>query len=113
MNTIKAKEWKDIPINFTGIVEWKNGNKIWLKDDKLHREDGPAKILVEGYKSWYLDGIRIVGFYEGQTVNLTTKIILSKEPHPLYPTVQVWRWVEKDSIREQIIVSGMEEYITE
>jgi hypothetical protein len=38
-------------------VEYKNGDKLWFIDSKLHREDGPAVILSSGLKSWYLDGI--------------------------------------------------------
>ena len=29
--------------------------KRWYKDGKLHREDGPAVELTDGYKGWYKD----------------------------------------------------------
>lgn len=35
------------------------GNKSWWKDDVLHREDGPAVEWVNGYKSWWLNGIKV------------------------------------------------------
>ena len=33
-----------------------NGNKWWLLNGKLHREDGPAYENADGDKSWYLNG---------------------------------------------------------
>jgi hypothetical protein len=38
-----------------GLVVDKLGNKYWYKDDKLHREDGPAAEFVSGDKHWYKD----------------------------------------------------------
>ena len=32
------------------------GNKYWYKNDKLHREDGPACEYANGGKSWYKNG---------------------------------------------------------
>lgn len=32
------------------------GNKVWYKDGKLHREDGPAIELANGEKFWYYFG---------------------------------------------------------
>jgi len=46
-------------------------------------------------------------------LNLTNKIVLSKTQHPLYPTVQVWKILDKDRVYDQIIIPGMEEFITE
>ena len=46
-----------MPENFTGIVEYTNGDKEWFRNGKLHREDGPAKEYANGDKSWYLNGI--------------------------------------------------------
>jgi hypothetical protein len=34
------------------------GNKRWLLDGKLHREDGPAIIYSNGSKHWYINGKR-------------------------------------------------------
>lgn len=33
-----------------------NGDKEWLKNGKLHREDGPAIEYLNGGKRWYIDG---------------------------------------------------------
>jgi len=46
-----------IPENFTGIVEWANGDKDWYRNGKLHREDGPAVECANGIKFWYLNDI--------------------------------------------------------
>jgi len=56
MNIVKVKHWNEIPKRYTGIVEWENGNQEWHKNGLLHREDGPARIRNDGYKSWWLDG---------------------------------------------------------
>ena len=55
MKTIKVQHWKDIPENFTGVVEYPSGNTYWLKNGEQHREDGPAVEYVDGYKEWYLE----------------------------------------------------------
>jgi len=35
-----------------------DGNKYWLLNNKLHREDGPAVEYSDGTKRWYLNGER-------------------------------------------------------
>ena len=37
------------------IIDWA-GNKYWYKDDKSHREDGPAIELINGDKYWFQNG---------------------------------------------------------
>ena len=42
------------------MIEYKvrvydNGNKYWLLNGKLHREDGPAIERADGSKSWFLN----------------------------------------------------------
>ena len=34
-------------------VIYRNGDQFWFKDDKLHREDGPAVIYADGDKYWW------------------------------------------------------------
>ena len=38
------------------VVDW-YGNQYWYKDDKPHREDGPAFEYTGGAKFWYYKGI--------------------------------------------------------
>lgn len=38
---------------------YKNGTKFWHKNGLLHRENGPALILGNGYMVWYINGIKI------------------------------------------------------
>jgi len=38
------------------IKTTKLGEEVWLYENKLHREDGPALKFVSGGISWYLDG---------------------------------------------------------
>ena len=90
----------------------KDGSRWWYKNGKLHREDGPADIWKDGYKQWWLDGGRIWSS-DLNKIDLKNKIIFSKEPHPEYPNIQVWKWLDQNKIREQIVIPGMEEYIIE
>jgi len=34
-----------------------DGTKTWKLNGLLHREDGPAIIWANGYKSWFINGI--------------------------------------------------------
>ncbi len=110
MNTIKIKHWSEIPDDYTGIIEWSNGDNWWYKNGKFHREDGPAKIWNNGYKSWYLDS-RYIWTSNWDKFDLKNHIVLSKEQHPEYSGVQVWKYLNKNEIKERIIIPGMEEYI--
>jgi hypothetical protein len=40
------------------VKVYTSGNKFWLLNGKLHREDGPAVEYADGYKSWWLNGKR-------------------------------------------------------
>lgn len=39
-----------------GKIKECDGTILYFKDDKLHREDGPAMITTEGLKAWYRNG---------------------------------------------------------
>jgi len=111
MKTLKLAYGKEIPKNYTGIIEWEYGSKEWYKNGIWHREDGPAYIRKDGYKEWWLDG---KGIWDSTCkLDLTNQIILSKVRHPLYPTVQIWKILGKNGLYEQFIVPGMEEFIKE
>ena len=110
MKPIKAKEWVDLSKDYTGGVEWENGDVFWYKNGKPHRKDGPAHIKLDGHKSWHLDG-KYVWHSNRTPLDLTNKIILSKSQHPEYPTVQIWKILGPNGLREQIIIPGMEEFI--
>ncbi len=56
MKTIKANDWSDVSENFTGIVEFSDGDCTWYKNGLWHREDGPAVEWLDGTKCWYVNG---------------------------------------------------------
>jgi len=58
METIKVKNWNEIPKDYTGIIEFGNGDKAWYLNGNLHRENGPAFEYANGYKSWWLNDNR-------------------------------------------------------
>lgn len=39
-----------------GMYLQANGDKVWFKDNILHREDGPAVIRANGTRQWYING---------------------------------------------------------
>ena len=39
-----------------GLVDDKDGNKVYYKEGRPHREDGPALELAAGTTMWYRDG---------------------------------------------------------
>jgi len=53
-------EWMDKNKNkdnkTDGSIIYSDGTKVWYKDGKKHREDGPAIIYPDGTKVWYKDG---------------------------------------------------------
>jgi hypothetical protein len=56
MKTIKIRDFSELPTDFTGIVEYPNGSKLWYRNGKQHREDGPAREWASGSKEWWLNG---------------------------------------------------------
>ncbi len=38
------------------LIEYPNGDKHWLKNNQLHREDGPAIEYANGSKLWIKNG---------------------------------------------------------
>ena len=112
LQTIKLKFLFDLPQNYSGIVEWEEGAKSWYKHRFLHREDGPAKIYKDGYKSWWLDGNYI--WDSENKLDFTNKTIISKTTDPKYPLVQVWKIKNNKNgkIRNQIMIPGMEDVLS-
>ena len=44
----------------TDLIEQADGSKEWYKDDKRHREDGPAIEQADGTTEWYKNGEKIL-----------------------------------------------------
>ena len=128
------------PENYTGILNWYNFDKTlyciaYLKDGYYHREDGPAVEYLNKYKAWYKEGnlhredgpavvpkndvpswwLEDILFFSEESTSLDFRnaVVLSKEPHPKYPTVKIWKILDSENISEFIIIPGMEIYIIE
>jgi hypothetical protein len=55
---LKLNYRQEVPSNFTGIILHRNGEKVYSKNGKPHREDGPAIIWNDGvYEAWYSNGL--------------------------------------------------------
>ena len=96
MKEIKVKNESEIPKNFTGIIEFPNVYKMYLKEGKEHRENGPAVEWWDGHKEWYLESRRyfqlnlndyaILDFYQGPH-NLMWYKLLGKNKIFEYPDI--------------------------
>ena|ERR1700691_169452 len=56
METIKIKDWNDLPENYSGIFECCNGDTGYCLNGKLHREDGPAITYPNSRKEYFING---------------------------------------------------------
>ncbi len=113
MKTIKVNSWSQVPSNYTGIVEDELQTiKNYFENGVLHCSDGSARVWNNGRKEWHLVG-EFIWSSDLNKVYLKNKIVFSKTQHPEYPTVQVWKWLEKDKIKEQIVICGMEAWFME
>jgi hypothetical protein len=56
MKTIKVRNYSEVPTDFTGIVKYTSGTKVWYRNGKQHRVDGPAIEDADGTKEWWLNG---------------------------------------------------------
>ena len=70
-------------------VENANGDKTWYKNGKLHREDGPAIEYPDGDKYWYLDG------------KLYTEVEYNKKIHKISYNIK-GKLVSEDTIDEAL-----------
>lgn len=62
MRVISVLDSTEIPIGYTGLVEFVDGSKRWYVDGKLHRLDGPARVWSDGAQWWYMnDRVHRVG----------------------------------------------------
>ena len=55
---LKLKRGEFAPENYTGIVEYLDGTKIWYLNGQRHREDGPAYEYSNGAKYWCINDKR-------------------------------------------------------
>jgi hypothetical protein len=44
--------------NYTGILLYSSGTKLYYHKGKLHRINGPAVEYANGFKAWYFNGER-------------------------------------------------------
>jgi len=105
MRTIKVADWEEIPENYTGIVEWSDGDKEWFKNGKLHREDGPARIT--SHEDFFLNGNKIYCSFD----SVEDFVVLSETQHPYYSSVKIYKLLTKENIRELLVIPGMENHI--
>src|ERR1700691_1776812 len=56
MEILKLDYGVKVPENYTGIVEYNNGDTGYYLNGILHREDGPAFIYPNGNAYYYING---------------------------------------------------------
>jgi hypothetical protein len=101
MQVIKIHSVVDIPFNYTGIIEFTDGSKWWILNEKCHREDGPAIIEADGSKRWYLNGMRhredgpAVEYVDGQKVWYLNDEFLFGLPRDAQPFILLEEFVDE------------------
>ena len=98
MKTIKVKSYKEIPFNFTGVVNFPNRIECY-KDGNRHQEEGPAREYPNRTKYWYLES------EEYKQINLKDHVILDyyQGKHKL-----MWyRLLDEDNILEYPDIPGL------
>ena len=56
LEVIKLESGKMCPDGFTGIIDFENGTRIFYKNGKKHRKNGPAIERKSGHKEWWSNG---------------------------------------------------------
>src|ERR1700691_2727979 len=56
MKTIELDYGEKLPKNYTGIIEYKDGDTGYYLNGSLHREDGPAVLKKDGTLEYWLNG---------------------------------------------------------
>jgi hypothetical protein len=56
LRVLELESGEKLPVNYTGIIKYSGGDKIWWLNGTRHREDGPAVEWANGDKHWYLNG---------------------------------------------------------
>lgn len=54
-NTIKLIDIS----NHYEVAKYLNGSMFWYLNNIRHREDGPAILYPDGYKEWWLNGLKL------------------------------------------------------
>jgi hypothetical protein len=129
MEILDLKAGEKIPKDYTGIIFWDNGSKMYYEKEKLHRLDGPAIENIAGNKYWYKEGKlhrtngpAIESFYgdkewyvDGKSANARTlrvfvwnSIYLGKEKGRY--NLKWLKFLTENGIEEFPIIPGMESY---
>lgn len=58
MKTITVLSWGDVPIGYTGKIQFSDGYIVCFKNGLWHRADAPAYEDNDGNKEWYLNDKR-------------------------------------------------------
>lgn len=110
MQTIKIDSRNEIiPKNYTGIVEYLFGTKVWFKEGKIHREDGPAKEFAGGHKEWWIDDFELLEQAQILFEECGEVIILEKEIDAETGIEQIKVFTDQGII-EYPIIPGMRNY---
>jgi hypothetical protein len=74
-------------------IEWAHGTKEWYLNGKLHREDGPAVEYADGWKWWYLNDEKL-------TEEEFNRIIEEAEQLPVELKLTDPRWWVRESAQK-------------
>lgn len=101
MTALKVKNVYELPENYTGAVKFSDGTKIWLKDGKYHRSNGPAEITETGTKVWCQHGLYhrtdgpAIEFATGQKKYYVDGLELTKKQF------EIFRFMWENTVKEK------------
>ena len=102
------KEVKNEKFAFCTNKEVKNGkytfcdHEYWYKDNRLHREDGPAVTLKDGSKGWYLEGT--YHREDGPAIEYSNGRQLWYVHGNPYTEDEFNQWLEKKKLNEKLTI---------
>jgi len=100
----------ELPPLYTGIAIFRGSRKCYYKGGKIHREDREAVIYYSvNRQEWWLEGKRIWS----SDIPITNHKIFEKKQHLVYPEVQIWKYIDNNLVKEQVVIPGMNYWFIE
>jgi hypothetical protein len=101
---INISSLAEIPSNFTGVANFPY-EKVWFKEGKWHKTDGPAVELADGTKEWHIESRM---YAPGKLESLFKDSIYLEKKKGNY-NLEWLSFLTKEGIEEFPIIPGMKE----
>lgn len=58
------EEIEYLPEELDDEYEYYNGTRFWYVNGQRHRADGPAVMRVDGYREWWVQGVKKASMHQ-------------------------------------------------